>query len=125
MSSRTLTLDDTLYDYILQHSIREHAAQTGLRALTQQHPHAGMQVSAEQAQFMAMLVKLTGARRAVEVGVFTGYSALAVALALPQDGRLLACDINDEFTKIGMPLLAAGWRGPQDRPANRASVDHP
>ena len=104
MSSRTLNLDDTLYDYFLQHSIREQAAQTELRELTQQHPHAGMQVCAEQAQFMAMLVTLTGARRAVEVGVFTGYSALAVALALPQDGRLLACDINDEFTKIGMPF---------------------
>jgi predicted O-methyltransferase YrrM len=104
MSSRTLNLDDTLYDYILQHSIREHPAQTELRALTKLHPHAGMQVCAEQAQFMAMLVKLTGARRAVEVGVFTGYSALAVALALPQDGRLLACDINDEFTKIGIPF---------------------
>jgi predicted O-methyltransferase YrrM len=104
MSSRTLNLDDKLYDYILTHSLREHPAQTALRALTRQHPHAGMQISAEQGQFMAMLVKLTRARRAVEVGVFTGYSALAVALALPQDGRLLACDISEEFTKIGQPF---------------------
>jgi predicted O-methyltransferase YrrM len=101
MSSRTLNLDDKLYDYILAHSLREHPAQTALRALTRQHPHAGMQISAEQGQFMALLVKLTGARRAVEVGVFTGYSALAVALALPQDGRLLACDISEDFTQIG------------------------
>jgi predicted O-methyltransferase YrrM len=104
MSSRTLNLDDKLYDYILTHSLREHPAQTALRALTRQHPHAGMQISAEQGQFMAMLVKLTGARRAVEVGVFTGYSALTVALALPPDGRLLACDISEEFTQIGQPF---------------------
>jgi predicted O-methyltransferase YrrM len=104
MSSRTLNLDDKLYDYILAHSLREHPAQTALRALTRQHPHAGMQISAEQGQFMALLVKLTGARRAVEVGVFTGYSALAVALALPQDGRLLACDISEDFTQIGRPF---------------------
>jgi predicted O-methyltransferase YrrM len=104
MSSRTLNLDDKLYDYILAHSLREHPAQTALRALTRQHPHAGMQISAEQGQFMALLVKLTGARRAVEVGVFTGYSALTVALALPPDGRLLACDISEEFTQIGQPF---------------------
>jgi predicted O-methyltransferase YrrM len=104
MSSRTLNLDDKLYEYILRHSIREHPAQAGLRAVTIQHPHAGMQVSAEQGQFMAMLVKLMGARRAIEVGVFTGYSALAVALALPEEGRLLACDVNEEFTQIGRPF---------------------
>ena len=104
MSSRTLNLDDKLYEYILSHSLREHPAQAELRAVTGRHPHAGMQVSAEQGQFMAMLVKLMGARRAVEVGVFSGYSALAVALALPQDGRLLACDISEEFTQIGRPF---------------------
>jgi predicted O-methyltransferase YrrM len=104
MSSRTLKLDDKLYEYMLRHSLREHPAQADLRAVTRRHPHAGMQVSAEQGQFMALLVKLIGARRTIEVGVFTGYSALAVALALPQDGRLLACDINEEFTQIGQPF---------------------
>jgi len=104
MSIRTLKLDDTLYQYVLAHSLREHAAQTGLREATRTHPHAMMQISPEQGQFMALLVKLIGARRAVEVGVFTGYSALTVALALPADGRLLACDISDEYTRVGKPF---------------------
>ncbi len=104
MSSRTLNLDDTLYEYVLAHSLREHPAQTALRTATQSHRYAGMQISPEQGQFMALLIKLTGARRAIEVGVFTGYSALTVALALPADGRLLACDISDEFTQIGKPF---------------------
>ena len=104
MSRRTLNLDDTLYDYVLAHSLREIPAQSALREATRAHPHAGMQISPEQGQFMAMLVKLIGAKRAIEVGVFTGYSALTVALALPDDGRLLACDISDEYTRIGRPF---------------------
>lgn len=103
MSRRTLTVDDALYRYLLEHSLREHPAQAALRAATATHPHAGMQISPEQGQFMALLVKLLGARCAIEVGVFTGYSALTVALALPDDGRLLACDINDEYTRVGRP----------------------
>jgi predicted O-methyltransferase YrrM len=103
MSTRTLNLDDTLYDYVLANSLREHPAQTALREATRQHPHAGMQISPEQGQLMALLVKLGGVQRAIEIGVFTGYSALSVALALPDDGRLLACDISDEYTRIGKP----------------------
>ena len=103
MSRRSLNVDDALYAYILQTSIREHPAQTALRAATAAHPHAGMQISPEQGQFMALLVRLIGARRALEVGVFTGYSALAVALALPEDGRLLACDISRDYTRVGQP----------------------
>jgi caffeoyl-CoA O-methyltransferase len=103
MSRRSLNVDDALYAYILQTSIREHPAQTALRAATAAHPHAGMQISPEQGQFMALLVRLIGARRALEIGVFTGYSALAVALALPEDGRLLACDISRDYTRVGQP----------------------
>ncbi|HET7795878.1 MAG TPA: class I SAM-dependent methyltransferase [Rhizobacter sp.] len=100
---RTLNLTDSLYRYVLDHSLREHPAQTALRETTRLHPHAGMQIAPEQGQLMALLIKLIGARRSIEVGVFTGYSALSVALALPPDGKLLACDISDEYTRIGHP----------------------
>jgi caffeoyl-CoA O-methyltransferase len=103
MSRRTLNLDDTLYQYLLDHSLREHPEQTALRQATAGHPRARMQISPEQGQFMQLLVKLIGARRTIEVGTFTGYSALTVALALPADGKILACDINDEYTSIGKP----------------------
>jgi caffeoyl-CoA O-methyltransferase len=103
MSRRTLNLDDHLYDYVLEASLREHSALADLRAATRDHPHAGMQISPEQGQLLALLVKLIGARRTIEVGVFTGYSALAVALALPDDGRVLACDVSDEYTSVGKP----------------------
>jgi predicted O-methyltransferase YrrM len=104
MTHRSLDVDDVLWKYLMDHSIREHPAQAALRAATASHPYAGMQISPDQGQFMALLVKLLGARRAIEVGVFTGYSALTVALALPEDGRLLACDISDEYTRVGRPF---------------------
>ena len=103
MSTRTLNLDDTVYQYLLSHSLREHPAQVALREATRTHPHAMMQISPEQGQFMALLIRLLGARRTIEIGVFTGYSALSVALALPDDGKVLACDISDEYTRIGVP----------------------
>jgi predicted O-methyltransferase YrrM len=106
MAHRNTPYDDTLRDYLVAHSTREQPAQAGLREATRTHPHAGMQIGPEQAQFMALLVKLVGARRSIEVGVFTGYSALAVALALPADGYLLACDISDEYTRVGRPFWA-------------------
>ena len=107
MSMRTLQFDDTLYAYLLAHAAREHPALAGLREATRNHAHAGMQIAPDQGGFMALLVKLIGARRCIEVGTFTGYSALAVALALPDDGRLLACDISDEFTRVGRPFWQA------------------
>ena len=103
MSSRTLNLDDPVYQYLLNHSLREHPAQMALREATRNHPHAVMQISPEQGQFMALLVRLLGARRTIEIGVFTGYSALSIALALPDDGRVLACDISDEYARVGVP----------------------
>jgi caffeoyl-CoA O-methyltransferase len=100
MTRRTLPLDDALYEYLLAHSLREHPELAALREATRTHPRANMQIAPEQGQLMALLVKLIGARRTIEVGVFTGYSALAVALALPADGRILACDVSDEYTRI-------------------------
>jgi predicted O-methyltransferase YrrM len=100
MTRRTLKLDDALYDYLLAHSLREHPALAALREATRTHPRASMQIAPEQGQLMALLVKLIGARRTIEVGVFTGYSALAVALALPDDGYVLACDVSDEYTSV-------------------------
>jgi predicted O-methyltransferase YrrM len=95
-----LSLDDHLYDYLLRKSLREPAALAALRAETASHPRVNMQIAPEQGQFMQLLVRLTAARRTIEVGVFTGYSSLAVALALPDDGRVLACDISEEYTAI-------------------------
>jgi|SRR5579859_3731786 len=100
MSNRTITMTDDLYAYLLDTSLREPALLRRLRDETAAHPLARMQISPEQGQFMQMLVKLLGARRYIEVGVFTGYSSLAVALALPADGRVLACDVSAEFTAV-------------------------
>jgi predicted O-methyltransferase YrrM len=95
--------DENVYRYVLEHTLREHPEQIALRAATQSYPHASMQISPEQGQFMALLVKLLGVRRAIEVGVFTGYSALTVALAMPADGRLLACDVDEAASQVGIP----------------------
>ena len=106
MANRRTPIDDTLYDYVVAHGVREHPAQVSLRAATRSLAHAGMQIGADQGQLLGLLVRLVGARRAIEVGVFTGYSALAVALAVPDDGRLLACDVSEEWTSVGKPFWA-------------------
>ena len=98
--ARFLALDDRLYGYVLEHSGREPAVLRELREETAPMEHAGMQIGFDQARLMALLVKLAGARRCIEVGVFTGYSSLAVALALPADGRIVACDVSEEWTAI-------------------------
>lgn len=100
MSNRTIQLDDRTYDYLIAHSLREAPVLLKLRAETASHPKVNMQIAPEQGQFMQMLVRLTGARRAIEVGVFTGYSSLAVMLAMPKDGRLLALDVSPVYTSV-------------------------
>lgn len=99
-------------DYVLKHSVREPELLARLRAETASHPHARYQVPPEQGQLLQLLVKMTGARCTIEVGVFTGYSSLAVALALPADGRIVACDISEEFTAVARRYWAeAGVSG--------------
>jgi O-methyltransferase len=100
MSSRTLNLDDDLYRYLCGVSLRESEIMRRLREVTASLEEANMQISPEQGQFMALLARLIDARSYLEVGVFTGYSSLAVALALPEDGRVVACDISPQWTRI-------------------------
>jgi len=100
MSRRRTEIDDRLYDYILANSLREPEVLRRLREETAGLPGAGMQISPEQGQFMALLVELIGARRTLEIGTFTGYSALVVALALPPGGRVVACDVNEDTTAV-------------------------
>ncbi len=97
---KSISLTPRLYDYLLAHSLRETDVQRRLREETEALPMAAMQAPQEEAQFLALLVELIDARRCLEVGVFTGYSTLAMALALPDDGRIIACDINQETTEI-------------------------
>lgn len=107
MTNRSISLTDSLYDYLLSVSLREPDLLRELRAETATCPQARMQIAPEQGQFMALLVRLMGARRCLEVGVFTGYSSLAVALALPDDGRLVACDVSEAWTAIARRYWAA------------------
>lgn len=100
MSSKTFTLDERLYQYLLSASLREPELLKRLREETARDPMARMQISPEQGQFMALLVRLMGARRCLEVGVYTGYSSLSVALALPDHGRIVACDVSEPWTAI-------------------------
>ena len=91
---------DSVYDYVLSASLREPEVLKQLREETALHAHSVMQITPEQGQFMALLVELIGARKILEVGVFTGYSSTCLALALPPDGRITACDISDEYTAV-------------------------
>ncbi|WP_248747767.1 class I SAM-dependent methyltransferase [Pseudomonas sp. MWU12-2037] len=102
MTARTLKLDDALYGYLLDVSLRETPLLKRLRDETQALPMARWQVAPEQGQFLALLVKLTGARRLLEVGTFTGYSALCMASALPEGGSLLCCDIPGDYNATAL-----------------------
>jgi predicted O-methyltransferase YrrM len=95
-----LTIGDELWEYMRRVTLREPELLERLREETAVYPNSSCQISAEQGQFMGLLMHLIGARRTIEIGVYTGYSALSVALALPDDGRIIACDINEEWTSI-------------------------
>ncbi|WP_455204957.1 O-methyltransferase [Kaarinaea lacus] len=100
MSNKTLFLNDQIHNYLLSVSLRDTAIQRQLREETAKLELGIMQIAPEQAQFMALLVQLTQARKIIEIGVFTGYSALAMAQALPEEGRIVACDISEPWTSI-------------------------
>ena len=101
MRGKFTTVDSGLYDYLLAHQAPEHCELQALRRQTQALPNAYMQISPEQGHLLGLLVRLIGARRCLEIGTFTGYSALAMALALPPDGELVACDISEGWTTMG------------------------
>ena len=100
MTARTLQLSAPLHAYLLANSLRETPAQRRIRAVTARLPDANMQTAPEQGQFLQLLVRLLGAKRCIEIGTFTGYSALSVALALPPGGRIVCCDLSEEWTSI-------------------------
>ena len=98
VSRESINLTAGVYDYLLKASLREPGVLRRLREEMAPHPQAELQIAPEQGQFMGLLVELIRARKVIEVGVFTGYSSLWMALALPADGRLVACDISEEWT---------------------------
>ncbi len=100
MTFQTLGLAKHLYEYLLSVSLREPEILTQVRQQTAQHPMGKMQIAPEQGQFMALLVQLIGAKKTLDMGVFTGYSSLVVALALPSDGKVVACEVNSEYAAI-------------------------
>lgn len=100
MGKKSIGLEARVYEYLLGVSLRESEILSQLRQETDRHPAKIMQISPDQGQFMAMLVKLLGAKKTLDLGVFTGYSSLVVALALPSDGKVIACDRDPEATKI-------------------------
>ncbi|MBX3172225.1 MAG: class I SAM-dependent methyltransferase [Candidatus Eremiobacteraeota bacterium] len=110
---KALTLDDRLIDYLHSVSLREPEVLRQLRAETAAHPRSQMQIAPEQGQFMALLVELLGARRILEIGCFTGYSSLAMSLALPADGYIDTCDVDEETTAIARHYWQAA--GQQDK----------
>lgn len=100
MAYKTSGLEKSLYEYFQSVSLREPEILAQLRQETAQHPSSRMQITPEQGQFMALLVELMGAKKTLDIGVFTGYSSLVVALALPPDGKVVACDLSEEYTAI-------------------------
>ncbi|MGD1849050.1 MAG: class I SAM-dependent methyltransferase [Cyanophyceae cyanobacterium] len=103
MSDKTGNLSPLIYDYLLSVSLREPEPLTQLRKATDQLPYGDMQIAPDQGQFMALLIQLMGAKKVLEIGTFTGYSALWMALALPADGTLITCDIYPECRHFALP----------------------
>jgi predicted O-methyltransferase YrrM len=112
MANRTIEVSEVLYDYLVSATLRESEVGRRLREETAKMSERSCQISPDQGQFMGLLVELLGGRRALEIGTFTGYSALCVALHLPQDGKLVACDVSTEWTNVGRRF----WK--------EAGVDH-
>jgi predicted O-methyltransferase YrrM len=106
MANRSLELTDQVYDYLLEVSLREHPVLARLREETAELPLSIMQIAPEQGQFMRLLVQILGAKRCLEIGIFTGYSSLSVALGLPADGQIIACDVSVDFTEIALRYWA-------------------
>jgi len=100
MPKRSINLTDELYAYLVAATLRDHPVLAALREETAGMQWGGMQIAPEQGQLMALLIKLIGARRVLEVGTFTGYSALVMALALPEDGRIVACDVSEDYAAV-------------------------
>ncbi|MGH6939232.1 class I SAM-dependent methyltransferase [Hypericibacter sp.] len=100
MSVRNIGLPDNVYEYLIAHSVRDNPIKRRLREETAKLPLGMMQIGADQGQFMGLLAELIGARRALEIGTFTGYSSLCVAEAMGPQGRMICCDISEEFTSI-------------------------
>jgi caffeoyl-CoA O-methyltransferase len=103
MNNKMIAFSHELYDYLLDHNLKEIDAQRELREATELLPESELQIAPEQTSFLQLLARLGGTKRALEIGTFTGYSALAVALTLPEDGCLVACDINPDWVDIGRP----------------------
>jgi predicted O-methyltransferase YrrM len=100
MTGKSTFVDQSIQEYIISQTVHESAVQRALREETSHRSNAGMQIGPDQAQFMALLAHTIGARRYLEIGVFTGYSTLAMALALPPDGQIVACDVSEEYTAV-------------------------
>ena len=100
MSNRTLSIDDRTYDYLCNVAVNEPELLTRLREETAQLDYSVMQISPEQGQFMSLLIRLMGAKRAIEIGTFTGYSSICIASAMPQDGELICCDTSPQWTAM-------------------------
>src|SRR6266568_4754664 len=100
MSGRSIGLSEELHAYLMGTGVREPEVLARLRVETAALPEARMQIAPEEGAFLAMLVRLTGAKRCLEIGTFTGYSSTAMALALPADGHLVCCDVSREWTDV-------------------------
>ena len=113
MTATTIGLPDDVHAYVLRWGLREPGILARLREETAAHPRSSMQIAPEQGAVLGLLVELLGARRCLEIGTFTGYSSLAVALSLPEDGRIVCCDVSDEYTAVARRYWAEA--GVEDR----------